>query len=278
MESVRSLCTPHETVFSKSKAETVDNIADLKSPGKINPERFFAENYITKGMEMLLVQVFDRLLDASPQGVFRLKQAMGGGKTHNLIAACLLAENPAIRKSFFADMGKKVAGLPIRTAVFDGRETDSKDYLWFDLLKQLDRLQKWTGDKDEIPGPKTWARLIGPEPCLIVLDELPPYVESLAMKKVGVDQTEADRLTLALANLMNAIASNQLPNCCLILTDLVASWQKGSAKISAAIESAINGLNNEAFRVCFDVTPVRLDGSELYGILRKRLFAKLPVE
>ncbi len=276
MQNVRDLCQPHESIFSKSKAETVANIGDVAIPGRIKPEEFFAGNYVTTGMKSLLEQVFDRLLEASQQGVFRLKEAMGGGKTHNLIAACLLAQNPAARKKFFSELGRNVSGVPVRVAVFDGRNTDCKHHVWIELLRQLDRQQKAAGSKDDIPGPDTWAEWIGKDPCLIVLDELPPYLESLAMKKVNFDQSEADRLTQALANLMTAIARNLLPNCCLILSDLVSAWEKGSAKINAAIETACKNLKDETARVCFDILPVRLDNAELYGILRKRLFAKLP--
>ncbi len=275
MQSVRDVCTPHESVFSKSKAETVANIADLRIAGKIDADRFFAETYVTTGMQSLLGQVFDRLLEDGPQGVFRLKQAMGGGKTHNLLTAGLLAQNSTIRKKFFSEMGKAVSGAPIRLAVFDGRETDRNAFLWSDLAAQLDRQQKLT-TPNEVPGPTTWTEVVGPQPCLIVLDELPPYLENLATKKIGIDQTEADRFAHGLTNLMIAVASNQLPNCCLILTDLVSSWQKGSDKLGVVIEEATKRISNEASRVCLDVMPVRLDGSELYGILRKRLFSRFP--
>jgi predicted AAA+ superfamily ATPase len=45
-------------------------------------------------MRMLLESGFKRLEGKSDQGVFRLTQAMGGGKTHNLIAFGLLAKHP----------------------------------------------------------------------------------------------------------------------------------------------------------------------------------------
>jgi predicted AAA+ superfamily ATPase len=42
-------------------------------------------------MSTLLEQGFLRLEGNSTQGVFKLKQAMGGGKTHNLLTLGLLA-------------------------------------------------------------------------------------------------------------------------------------------------------------------------------------------
>ena len=38
----------------------------------------------------------------SDQGVYRLKQAMGGGKTHNLPAAALLARNAGLRTTLLS--------------------------------------------------------------------------------------------------------------------------------------------------------------------------------
>jgi hypothetical protein len=71
-----------------------------------------------------------------------------------------------------------------------------------------------------VPGPLTWARVIGDEPALILLDEMRPFFVSLGAKLAGPTTTEADRLALALANLMNAIVSGRLPNACLVLAIL----------------------------------------------------------
>ncbi len=57
-------------------------------------------------MRQLLTAVFDRLEGRTPQGVFRLKQSMGGGKTHNLLAAGPLAKRPILRKRILAQLGR----------------------------------------------------------------------------------------------------------------------------------------------------------------------------
>ena len=96
--SLSHLCTPRATVFERARADTVANTADFNAGG-IDASAFFAENHVTEGMRVLLRQVFERLSGRSDQGVFRLKQAMGGGKTHNLIALGLLAKEPALRRA-----------------------------------------------------------------------------------------------------------------------------------------------------------------------------------
>ena len=80
--TLKELCTPRAS--AGSMAETVAEITDL---GKLDGKRFFDETHVTEGMATLLRQVFQRLTGESDQGVYRLKQAMGGGKTHNLLAA-----------------------------------------------------------------------------------------------------------------------------------------------------------------------------------------------
>lgn len=107
------------------------------------PRSFFAETHITEGMAVLLRQVFDRLMGRSEQGVFRLKQAMGGGKTHNLLATALLAREPAERASILGRVGVAVDDRPIRTAAFSGRETDTSDYLWVTLFRLLGCEHHW---------------------------------------------------------------------------------------------------------------------------------------
>src|SRR5271169_5861636 len=109
-EAIDSLCLsglakPRQSVFGRGQADTVAEIADLP---KLDARAFFAETYITEGMGVLLRQVFDRLMGRSDQGVFRLKQAMGGGKTHNLLAAALLAREAAERNTVLQRVGVAV--------------------------------------------------------------------------------------------------------------------------------------------------------------------------
>ncbi len=94
MQSLKQLCEPRPSVFDSQRRDTVLDITDLIND-KIDPASFFEENYITEGMKTLLEHGFRRLEGKSNQGVFKLKQAMGGGKTHNLLTlGLLLARHP----------------------------------------------------------------------------------------------------------------------------------------------------------------------------------------
>jgi hypothetical protein len=165
------LAKPRKSAFGRGQSDTVAEIADLPN---LDARTFFAETYITEGMGVLLRQVFDRLMARSDQGVFRLKQAMGGGKPHNLLAAALLARAPVDRKAILQRVGVAVDDRNIRVAAFSGRETDTSDFLWVTLFRALGCEHRWEWS-NEVPGPSTWARVIGEEPALILLDELPPF-------------------------------------------------------------------------------------------------------
>ena len=132
--TLKDLCTPRQTTFSRNRAETVAEINDL---AKLDAKQFFDETHVTDGMATLLRQVFQRLTGQSDQGVYRLKQAMGGGKTHNLLAAALLTRDAGLRKSILGGLGMNVDGRAIRLSAFSGRETDMRDYLWVRIFRDL---------------------------------------------------------------------------------------------------------------------------------------------
>ena len=183
----------------------------------------------------------------SDQGVFRLKQAMGGGKTRNLLVAALLADDPAERKRVLQPIGVDADGRTIRVAAFSGRETDTSDYLWVTLFRALKCEHRWQ-PSNQVPGPSIWANVLGDEPAVILLDERPPFFVSLGAKSAGPGTTEADRLAIALANLMNAIVSGRLPNACLVISDLAGVWGAGSVRIQEAIDNANQGPSGKSDR------------------------------
>ena len=95
MKTLKKACTPRANIFDPTRRDTVLDLSDL-TDGRIDPAEFFAENHITEGMRTLLTEAFRRLEGKSTQGVFKLTQAMGGGKTHNLLALGLLAGHLSI--------------------------------------------------------------------------------------------------------------------------------------------------------------------------------------
>ena len=97
ISTVKQLCIPSAVVTSDSLVEQVAQIEDFAS-GRVDGREFFRRNYFTAGLELLVKRGFERLAGKTEDGAFYLTQAMGGGKTHSLIAFGLLASDPALRR------------------------------------------------------------------------------------------------------------------------------------------------------------------------------------
>jgi hypothetical protein len=115
---------------------------------------------------------------------------------------------------------------------------------------------------------KDWIDLIGDDPTLILLDELPPYFDYAVTRVVGSGNL-AQVTTYALSNLLSA--SLKLKRCCIVVSNLSGSYEGASRQL----RQAIRDFEQEANRQARAVTPVDLVSHEIYEILRKRLFKKL---
>ena len=281
MPSLKQVCKPRASVFDSNKRDTVPDILDLVN-GRIDAKDFFEENYVTQGMRTFLSESFKRLESSSAgaQGIFRLSQSMGGGKTHNLLAFGLLCQNPDLREKVMGGF-HKVGNLgKVRVVAFSGRQTDAQHGIWGEIAKQLgkeDQFQHFMLNL-EAPGQEAWTQLLQGEPLAIILDELPPYMEYAHSRKVG-DSNLAVVTTAALANLFVAVADNKLSNVVLAMSDLSgAAYEQGQAQIDKIFDKvdALKHLSQEAIRLSMPIDPVRMNSDELYHILRTRLFEELP--
>ena len=273
MKSLKQACKLRSTVFDVGKRDTVHTIEDLLN-NNVDPTAFFEENYLTQGMRELLEKGFRRLEGGSDQGVFKLCQAMGGGKTHNLIALGLLAKFPEFRNQVMSSFYKPKLLGSVKVIAFNGRQSDCKYGIWGELAKQLDRFDALKDHYSPLkaPGQATWTELLKGQPLIIMLDELPPYLEGA--RAIAVANSDLAHVTAeALANLFVAVQEN-LPNVCLILSDLTHSYEEGRDLLNKAMEKIIS----EAKRTAYDLHPVQLNSDEFYHILRKRLFVELPDE
>ena len=97
----------------------------------------------------------------------------------------------------------------------------------------------------------TGSALIGDEPTLILLDELPPYFDYAITRQVG-GGTLANVTTYALSNLLTAAL--KLKRCCIVVSNLSGSYE-GATK---QLRQAIRNFEQEANRQARAVTPVDL--------------------
>jgi hypothetical protein len=102
--------------------DQIENLLDL-----INQEEdgatFFQKNYITSGMATLFQLGLKRLAGLSDQAVCHLVQAMGGGKTHMMIALGLLARDCTLRQQFIPALDAAAPFADARVVAFNGRNT-----------------------------------------------------------------------------------------------------------------------------------------------------------
>ena len=271
--TLKQSCQPRTSVFAADRRATVLSL-DTFLKGKVHGGEFFDENYFTNGMLTLVDRAF-RHLSGSGAGssVFLLSQAMGGGKTHSMIGLGLLARDPELRRRVLGEKDPAPKLGRCRVVGFNGRSTDSPGGIWGSIAEQLgkaDQFARYVAPLLSAPGPEAWKQLLGGDPLVLFLDELPPYLEYAVAVPVGNGDLGVVTTT-ALANLFVAVA--EMDNVCLVLSDLAGTnFSIGQANLQAAFDRAVQGITSESRRIAVPITPVNPNGDELYHILRKRLF------
>lgn len=274
--SLGNLCKPRPNVFSADRRATVLDLDSFLS-GNISGREFFDENYFTNGMLTLVDRAFRHLSgNGAGSSVFVLSQAMGGGKTHSMIGLGLLAQDPELRRAVLGEKNPAPNLGACRVVGFNGRRSDAPTGIWGSIAEQLgkaDRFEAYVRPIFAAPGPEAWRQLLGNDPLIVMLDELPPYVENAAAVPVGNSNLSVVTTT-AIANLFVAVSS--MNNVCVILSDLAGTnYNVGQSGLQAAFDRAVQAISSEARRIAVPITPVNPNGDELYHILRKRLFQEI---
>ena len=185
----------------------------------LDPARFFARTYPTRGLKDLLANVGRRLTGAGGEAaaIFRLDTSYGGGKTHGLIALVHAARGMrgVANVAEFVEPALIPAG-PVRIAAFDGENADPANGRamgegvlahtpWGEIAHALagragyERVRA-SDERRVAPGAGTLRELFGGEPALILLDELSVY-----LRKVRRFDDAHDQLTAFLTSLFKAV-------------------------------------------------------------------------
>lgn len=271
LKTVKQACVFNPVIRDYRMSQAVENLSELIF-GEGDGREFFARNYVTQGMEQLFREGMLRLSGKSDQAVFELTQAMGGGKTHMMIALGLLAKHPHLRAEVLpADLASRIDSGEARIAAFNGRN-DPENFIWGSIADQLGEAEAikpyWANGPKGVDQP-TWMKIIGDKPTLIMIDELPPYLDNASTRVLG-EGTLATMVTYSLSCLLSAAL--ELPKCCVVIANLLGSYQTQTR----ALSEAISNLQQETRRQAATITPVQLAGNEIYEILKKRLIVKLP--
>ena len=271
MKTVRDACQLQPNALSIKLGDQIEQLDELIH-AEGDGAAYFQKTFITQGMQDLVTEGIARLASVSTQAIFHLKQAMGGGKTHLLVGFGLLAKHPALRKKYCGGDANSQMFDTAHVAAFNGRNSPA-NFFWGEIAQQLgkaDLFQEFWASGPKAPDEKAWLKLFeGKEPILILLDEMPPYFEDLSTRPIGTG-TVADIATRAFAGLLTA--AGKKANVCVVVSDLAAAYQTGGALIIKALDNA----KQELGRAERPITPVDLAANEIYDILRKRLFTKLP--
>ncbi|MDI1353241.1 MAG: DUF499 domain-containing protein, partial [bacterium] len=263
LKTVKQACVFNPIIHDYRMSQAIENLSELIS-GEGDGREFFARNYLTQGMEQLFREGMLRLSGKSDQAVFELTQAMGGGKTHMMIALGLLAKHPHLRAEVLpAELASRIDNSEVRIAAFNGRN-NPENFIWGEIASQLGEAEMvkpyWEN------GPKGvdqvgWKKIIGDKPTLIMIDELPPYLDNASTRMIG-QGTLATMVTYSLGCLLSA--SLELPKCAVIIANLTGSYQAQTRVLA----DAISNLQQETRRQAATITPVQLAGNEIYEILK----------
>jgi hypothetical protein len=269
--TVKQLCAANALVTSDNLVEQVAQIEDL-SAGKVDGREFFRRNYFTEGLDRLVRRGFDRLAGKSEDGAFYLTQAMGGGKTHSLIAFGLLASDPGLRREIVPKISSGTEFGAAKVVIFNGHQ-NPETLFWGYLAEKLERgdvMAPFWRNGAKTPGVDEWVAALGTEPVLILLDELPSYLQMAQGEPVG-STTLGDLTIGALERLFNALP--RCPRACVVVTNLKDDvYLEGSGQLKTLIESLTKHYDRNAQAI----TPVQQNTGEVFAIVRKRLFDRLP--
>jgi len=273
IKTVKQACRFNPIIQDYRMSQGIENLADLISD-EGDGRQFYARNYVTHGMEQLFREGMLRLSSKSDQAVFELTQAMGGGKTHMMVALGLLARHPHLRTEVLPpELAERIDFGISRVAAFNGRN-DPDNFIWGDIATQLGEakaIKPYWENGPKAVDQKAWKEIIGDQPTLIMLDELPPYLDNASTRVIG-EGTLATMVTYSLGTLMSAAL--ELPNCCIVIANLSGSYKTQTK----ALAETISNLQQETRRQATTITPVQLAGNEIYEILKKRLIEELPDE
>ena len=291
VQKIFDTCRPRPDVLAGVVVEA-DFAADLAqvisgkgSDDYVDPVRFFANTYPTRGLRSLLANVCGRLSGAGGEAasIFRLDTSYGGGKSHGLIALCHAAHSgvdvTAITE--FVDPALLPRGR-VRVAAFDGENADPANgrrmeggHLaftpWGEIASALggkdgyERIR--TSDETRVaPGAETIRELFGGEPTLILLDELSVY-----LRKVSNLGSDSDQLTAFLTSLFKAVEST--PNAALVYTLAVGKDGRATDAYRDENQFIADGMaeaESVSARKATLLNPTEED--EMVQVLRRRLF------
>jgi hypothetical protein len=203
----------------------------------VDPETFFSRTFPTRALKELLKNVLERARGRAGDPVVQVQTPFGGGKTHVLVALYHLFSSPEVAKR--VDWVRKLLdelGLDdvpkVKLVVIDGarlgtgpaEKPDGANVstLWGEMAWQVGGgglFMRAMADADSsrtAPGKEAIDQVLGAAgPTVILLDEIPEYLEKAEGVRVG-QRTLADQTITFCGELSVAVANH--PNAAMVFT------------------------------------------------------------
>ena len=141
LQTVKDACRFDPKAVDYALSDQIESLEDLVGHEPGAAEAFFKKTYVTGGMRTLLRQGLRRLSGISGQAVFELKQSMGGGKTHSMLALGYLAANPSLAHLIPQDIVQDFTPANARVVALSGRSVSRDKHLWGDIAEQLGKAE-----------------------------------------------------------------------------------------------------------------------------------------
>ncbi|MBP7066715.1 MAG: ATP-binding protein [Methanothrix sp.] len=274
-------------------------IGGSAKPPYNDPRTFFAATYMTQNMKHILEFLFGRLSGARPDAnpIIVLDVGFGGGKTHTLVALFYAA-----KYGTDSAISPNLSGIPIpqdmRVVTVSGDEYGGQGImrhdtpistLWGDIFWQLGVYERFRQlDLERIvPSLDEVRSAIGEAPTLVLLDELPTYLNLVGSSdKLLIEKTVqfVQRLVNVIAEkdraaLVIAIAGDAYFRDAENLRERIAKAMGSSDEAEMVIAEAKQGMDDaRAFirRKEYVISPI--EETDAVHILKKRLFSSISLD
>lgn len=273
------VCTPKQDIIDGKYLQAelaldLHTIAEgTAKPPYNTPESFFQATHPTATLKRLLNDTLSHLAGTKPiNPVLLFDAGFGGGKTHAMAAIYYATKNPTN-----PEIKRLLGNIPVpkncRIIVIDGsayggkgikREQHQFKTLWADFLYQLGEtiLAKESDNPEGLPERKDVTELLQKQPTLILIDEIPKYLDLVK------DQTELlNKVKHFIHTLTLAVC--QTENSILIVSVAGDAYIDAADAVRKELTEAMKILNRKMQLI----EPVK--SQDVPYILKKRLFDKI---
>lgn len=235
-----------------------------------NPESFFQATHQTTTLKQILQDVLSHLAGTRVVNPVLLFDAgFGGGKTHTMAAIYYAVKdptNPEIKKILeTTSIPKNIRTIVIDGSAYGGRGVKRGEHyyltIWADFLHQLGKtkLALESDTPEGLPDRQTLTQLLKEQPTLILIDELPKYLDLVKDRPELLSKVKHFIHTLTLS-------VSEAEKCILIISVAGDVYRDAADAVRIELTEAMSILN----RKMQSIEPVKTE--DVPYILKKRLF------